>query len=243
MLRRFHKSGLIRKETSADDGRQSFLSITAKGRKAFAPLEAASNRQVGAMLQRLPAAKQGRLLSALKSAERLLKEEANPAPDIVLREPRTGELGWVVARHAVLYEQEYGWGEDFEGLCAQIVADFAKNFDPSCERCWIAELDGERAGSVFLVKDSEGVARLRLLLVEPFARGHGIGMRLTEECVAFARRCGYRRITLWTHDVLTAARHIYAKAGFRLTSSEARRSFGCDVVSEHWDLGLTPVRT
>lgn len=254
MLRRFHKGGLIRKETSPDDARQSFLSITATGRKAFAPVEAWSSRQVGAMLGRLPAAKQDQLVSALRAAEGLLSQETKPepkvgtkiglkagtkiAPKIVLREPKPGDLGWVVARHAVLYQREYGWGEGFEGLCAQIVADFVKNFDPRCERCWIAEAGGENAGSVFLVKDKEGVARLRLLLVEPSARGLGIGKRLTGECVRFARERGYRKITLWTHSVLTAARHIYEQAGFKLTSSEKKRSWGRQVVSEHWDLVL-----
>ncbi|MBM3527184.1 MAG: bifunctional helix-turn-helix transcriptional regulator/GNAT family N-acetyltransferase [Alphaproteobacteria bacterium] len=242
MLRRFRKSGLIRKETSPQDARQSFLSLTIRGRKAFAPLEAESNRRVGAMLARLPAARQARLVSTLRTAEALLKDDTLSKPAIVLREPETGDLGWVVARHAVLYEQEFGWGGEFEGLCARIVADFSKNFDPSCERCWIAEADGEIAGSAFLVKDTEDVARLRLLLVEPFARGLGLGSRLTDECIAFARACGYRRITLWTHGVLAAARHTYAKAGFRLTSSEKRRSFGSDVVSEHWDLELSPPR-
>ena len=238
VLRRFHKAGLIRKQPSPDDGRQSFLSITVKGRKIFDPIEAWSNEQVGVMLARLPAAKQSQLVSALTAAEELLSERPNATPELILREPKAGDLGWVVARHAVLYGAEYGWRDEFEGLCAQIVADFAKNFDPRCERCWIAELDGENVGSAFLVKDSEGVARLRLLLVEPSARGLGIGKRLTEECVRFARACGYRRITLWTHSVLTAARHIYEQAGFKLTSSEKRRSFGQNVVSEHWDLTL-----
>jgi DNA-binding MarR family transcriptional regulator/GNAT superfamily N-acetyltransferase len=238
MLRRFHKSGLIRRQGSPDDARQTLLSLTARGRKAFAPIEARSNRQVGVMLSRLPAARRDDLVSALTTAESLLSEPANAAREVILREPKPGDLGWIVARHAVLYAREYGWADEFEGLCAQIVADYAKNFDARCERCWIAERNGENVGSVFLVKDSEGVARLRLLLVEPSARGLGVGKRLTAECVKFARRCGYRRITLWTHSVLTAARHIYEQAGFRLTSSEKRRSFGQQVVSEHWDLLL-----
>ena len=158
--------------------------------------------------------------------------------EIVLREPRPGDLGWVVARHATLYAEEFGWGENFEGLCAQIVAEFVANHDARRERCWIAEMDGENVGSVFLVKDSEQVARLRLLLVDPIARGQGLGTRLTDECVRFARLCGYRSITLWTHSILTAARHVYSKAGFTLTTSEKRRSFGKNVVSEIWDLKL-----
>ena len=144
----------------------------------------------------------------------------------------------MVARHAELYAGEYGWAENFEGLCAQIVADFGTKYDPDCDRCWIAEMNGQNVGSVFLVKDFDKVARLRLLLVDPVARGRGLGTRLTAECVRFARERDYQGITLWTHGVLTAARHIYRRAGFRLRSSEARRSFGQNVISEHWDLAL-----
>jgi len=238
ILRRFHRLGLTRKDVSPDDGRQSFLSMTARGRRAFAPLETRTQRQVGALLNRLSVPEQDRLVSAMRTVETMIASEPKASSAIVLRQPRPGDLGWVVARHAELYAREYGWGENFEGLCAQIVADFAQKLDPECERCWIAETDGQNVGSVFLVRETETVARLRLLLVDPVARGRGVGTRLTEECVRFARRCGYRSITLWTHQVLAAARHIYERAGFRLTSSEARRSFGCDVVSEHWDLPL-----
>lgn len=238
ILRRFHRLGLTCKDVSPDDGRQSFLSMTARGRRAFAPLETRTQRQVGALLNRLSVPEQDRLVSAMRTVETMIASEPKASSAIVLRQPRPGDLGWVVARHAELYAREYGWGENFEGLCAQIVADFAQKLDPECERCWIAETDGQNVGSVFLVRETETVARLRLLLVDPVARGRGVGTRLTEECVRFARRCGYRSITLWTHQVLAAARHIYERAGFRLTSSEARRSFGCDVVSEHWDLPL-----
>jgi DNA-binding MarR family transcriptional regulator/GNAT superfamily N-acetyltransferase len=238
ILRRFHRNGLIRKDVSPDDGRQSFLSMTARGGKAFDPLETRTERQVGAVLGRLSATEQDHLVSAMRAIETMIASEPKVQRDIILRQPRPGDLGWVVARHAELYALEYGWAEDFEGLCAQIVADFVSRHDPKCERCWIAEMDGQNVGSVFLVKDSEKVARLRLLLVDPVARGRGLGTRLTDECVRFARRRGYRSITLWTHQVLTAARHIYQRAGFRLTSSEPRRSFGRNVVSEHWDLAL-----
>jgi len=237
ILQRFLKSGLVHKAASPSDGRQSLLSMTAKGRRAYAPVEARAIGQVGATLEKLSASGQERLVTSLRTAHSLLAGTHTPA-DIVLRPPRPGDLGWIVARHGAIYAEEYGWAEEFEGLCAQIVADFAKTFDANCERCWVAELDGENAGSAFLAKDSESVARLRLLLVEPSARGLGIGQRLTEECVRFARECGYRRITLWTHQNLTAARHIYARAGFTLTSSEAKHSFGQNVVSEHWDLTL-----
>ncbi len=238
ILRRFHKDGLIRKDVSPDDARQSFLSITARGRKAFEPLETRTERQVGGMLARLAAPEQKHLVSAMRAIETMIAPERKADPEIVLRQPRPGDLGWVVARHAELYLEEYGWAENFEGLCAQIVADFAGKFDPKRERCWIAEMDGQNVGSVFLVKDSETVARLRLLLVDPLARGRGLGARLTEECIRFACQSGYRSITLWTHQVLTAARHTYERAGFRLTSSEKRRSFGHDVVSEYWDMPL-----
>ena len=156
-----------------------------------------------------------------------------------LRAPRYGDFGWIVSRHAELYAQEYGWGEPFEGLCAQIVADFANKFDPTCERCWIAEMNGENVGCVMLVKDElPGVARLRLLLVDPKARGFKLGTHLVDECIAFARQSGYRKMTLWTHSILTAARRIYEKAGFTLTSSEPRHTWGKDVVAEFWDLDL-----
>jgi DNA-binding MarR family transcriptional regulator/N-acetylglutamate synthase-like GNAT family acetyltransferase len=238
ILRRFQKLRLIKKETSPADARQSFLTLTEHGRKAFAPLETRSNRDVAAMLAKLPAAQQDDLVDALRMAEGLMSETGGGRAEVALRAPRAGDFGWIVQRHAVLYQREYGWGEEFEGLCAQIVADFIKKLDPRCERGWIAELNGQNVGSVLLAKDSDDVARLRLLLVEPAARGLGIGKRLTDECICFARECGYRRMTLWTHSVLSAARHIYAQAGFQLTSSQPRRSFGQDVVSEHWDMKL-----
>jgi len=235
----FHKRRLITRKTSPDDARQSFLSLTARGRKAFAPLEKHSTAEVAAMLARLSKQGQSRLVEALGDAETLLGATSEPdaaAPAYRLRAPRPGGFGWIVARHAELYAQEYGWREPFEGLCAQIVADFVNNFDPRLERCWIAERGGENVGTVMLVKDKPGVARLRLLLVEPKARGLGIGARLTEECIRFARKAGYRSITLWTHSVLTGARHIYEKAGFTLTSSEPRHTWGRDVIAEYWDL-------
>jgi DNA-binding MarR family transcriptional regulator/GNAT superfamily N-acetyltransferase len=240
ILRRFHRARLISKVVSTDDGRQSRLAMTARGRSAFDPLEARTERQIGALLGRLTAPERDRLVSAMATIEIMTGAGPRTESGIILRQPRPGDLGWVVARHAELYAQEYDWGENFEGLCAQIVADFARKYDPQRERCWIAELDGRNVGSVFLVKDSERIARLRLLLVDPVARGHGLGTRLTNECVSFARECGYQGITLWTHKVLIAARIVYQRAGFRLRSSERRRSFGKDVISEHWDLALRP---
>ena len=236
ILRRFHKLGLIRKAVSPDDGRQSFLSLTARGQKAYAPLETRTKREIGTMLGRLDAPGQDRLLAAMHAVETMIAPAPKTESEIILRQPKPGDLGWIVARHAELYAEEYGWAENFEGICAQIVADFVSKYDPKRERCWIAEMDGRNVGCVFLVKDTETIARLRLLLVDPVARGRGLGTKLTDECVRFARGCGYRGITLWTHSVLTAARHVYEQAGFRLTSSEKRKSFGQDVVSEYWDM-------
>jgi DNA-binding MarR family transcriptional regulator/GNAT superfamily N-acetyltransferase len=238
ILRRFHRSGLIRRQVSPADRRQSFLSMTARGRKTFAPLDKRAQQQVGALLAHLSASEQEHLVSSMRAIETTIAAKPEAASEIILRDPRPGDLGWVVARHAELYLQEFGWAENFEGVCAQIVADFACNYDPNYDRGWIAEMDSRNVGSVFLVKETERLARLRLLLVGPVARGCGLGTRLTEECIRFARERGYQGITLWTHSALTTARHIYERAGFRLRSSEAKRNFGQDVVSEHWDLAL-----
>jgi DNA-binding MarR family transcriptional regulator/GNAT superfamily N-acetyltransferase len=242
LLRNFEKLGLIQRRVSASDARRSQLKLSARGRKSFAPLERRSQREAAAILGRLAPADQARLLAAMSTIQALLGDAPAAAPKAerryVLRAPRSGDFGWMVQRHAELYAQEYGWTQPFEGLCAQIIADFVNNFDRKRESCWIAELDHERVGCVFLAKDSEAVARLRLLLVEPKARGSGLGTRLVEECIRFARRAGYEKITLWTHSVLTAARHIYERAGFKLVRTERHRSWGRPVVSEHWDLEL-----
>ncbi|MDP2409260.1 MAG: helix-turn-helix domain-containing GNAT family N-acetyltransferase [Pseudolabrys sp.] len=239
VLRSFEKNGLIARKTSATDARQSHLTLTARGRKVFAPLEQRSQDHVASMLATLDATQQTRLVAAMETIGTLLGAEVPAAkPTVRLRAPKHGDFGWMVSRHAQLYAQEYGWGNPFEGLCAQIVADFVNKHDPARERCWIAEVNGENAGCVLLVEDTPGVARLRLLVVEPGARGLGLGKRLTDECVRFAREAGYTRITLWTHSVLTAARHIYKQAGFTLTRSEPHQSWGQPVISEHWDLQL-----
>ena len=246
VLRNFEKRGLIRRTTSTSDARQSHLTLTPRGRKDYAPLERRSQRDTGLMLGRLSPDDQLRLLGAMNTIQTLLGGNAEtvapeaPAADsrCTLRAPQPGDFGWVVKRHAELYAQEYGWIEPFEGVCAQIVADFANKGDPKHERCWIAELDGENIGCVFLAADSDTVARIRLLLVDPKARGLGLGARLVDECIGFARGAGYKKITLWTHSVLTAARHIYQKAGFKLMRSEERVSWSQPVISEHWDLEL-----
>jgi DNA-binding MarR family transcriptional regulator/GNAT superfamily N-acetyltransferase len=239
VLRNFEKRGLIARKTSAKDARQSHLTLTAKGRKTFASAEQRSNEDVGEMLDKLKGDEQARLVNAMETIETLLGENGGEKKrSYVLREPKRGDFGWMVTAHAQAYAQEYNWTEPFEGLCAQIVADFANNFDSARERCWIAEMDGENVGCIMLVKDSDDVARLRLLLVDPKARGLGLGTRLVDECIKFARQTGYKKMTLWTHSVLTAARHTYEKAGFTLTASEPRHSWGQDVVAEFWDLEL-----
>jgi DNA-binding MarR family transcriptional regulator/N-acetylglutamate synthase-like GNAT family acetyltransferase len=238
-LRDFEKQGLISRQRSKADARQSEISLTAEGRTTFAPFERRSQEQVAEMLAELKPAQRSRLVDAMGEIEMLLGERAAAvAPTYVLREPRIGDFGWMVSRHAELYWQEYKWGEPFEGLCAQIVADFANNNDPARERCWIAEMNGDNVGCVMLVKETNEIARLRLLLVGPKARGMGLGAHLVDECVRFARAAGYTKVTLWTHSVLVGARHIYEKAGFRLTSSEPRHTWGQDVVAEFWDLEL-----
>lgn len=241
VLRNFEKRGLITRKPSAADARQSHLALTARGRQTFNPAERRSQKDVAAMLTTLDDGKQKQLVTAMQIIESLLGEKSageESVPPCTLRAPRHGDFGWIVARHAELYAQEYGWGEPFEGLCAQIVADFVNNYDPARERCWIAELEAENVGCVMLVKDSPDVARLRLLLVDPKARGLGVGARLVDDCVRFAREAGYKKVTLWTHSILTAARHIYQGAGFTLSASEPKRSWGQDVVAEYWDLEL-----
>jgi DNA-binding MarR family transcriptional regulator/GNAT superfamily N-acetyltransferase len=241
VLRNFERRGLIRKRTSPKDGRQSHLMLTPRGRKSFMPLDARSQRDTAAMLGKLAPLDQARLIAAMATIETLLEgqnQEREPQRSYILRAPRPGDFGWIVQRNAELYAQDYGWVEPFEGVCAQIVADFANKYDARSERGWIAEIEGENVGAVMLANDGDGVARLRLLFVEPKARGLGIGARLVDEAIGFARSAGYRKITLWTHSVLTAARRIYQSAGFKLMRSEEHQSWGQPVVSEHWDLEL-----
>jgi len=242
VLRNFERRGLIRKRISPKDGRQSHLTLTPRGKKSFMPLDARSQRNTAVMLGKLKTPDQARLITAMATIETLLEGQVRDQPakpgNYILRAPRPGDFGWIVKRHAELYRREYGWREPFEGLCAQIVADFVNKYDAGRERCWIAEIEGENVGTVMLANDGDGVARLRLLLVEPKARGLGIGARLVDETIRFARTTGYRKITLWTHSVLTAARLVYQKAGFKLMRSENHQSWGQPVVSEHWDLEL-----
>jgi DNA-binding MarR family transcriptional regulator/N-acetylglutamate synthase-like GNAT family acetyltransferase len=237
ILSRFEKRGLVVRTRSKDDARQSHLTLTAKGRKAYAPLERKSNELVQGMLRRLAPARQKRLTEAMRTIESLIGENAE-APNVTLRAHGPGDMGWVVEKHGALYAKEYGWNNHIEAITAEIVGAFLKNFDPKREHCWIAEMDGDIVGCVFLVRDTEDVARLRLLMVDPAARGLGVGKRLVEECIVFARKAGYRRITLWTHAVLKAARGIYQATGFTLTKEWVHDDFGKPEASETWDLDL-----
>ena len=238
ILRGFEKHGLIRKRRSEDDGRRRLLRLTERGWEAFAPLDARSRSEIGAMLCGVSIAGQERLVKAMRAIERLLGGRPDPVVPYVLRPHRPGDMGWVVHRHGVLYAREYGWDEHFEALVAEIVAKFIQQYDPRLERCWIAERDDEMVGCVFLVRESEEIAKLRLLLVEPEARGLGIGSRLVEECIRFARQAGYLKITLWTNDVLNSARRIYEAMGFRLVHEKPHHSFGHDLVGQTWELML-----
>ncbi|HXL52876.1 MAG TPA: helix-turn-helix domain-containing GNAT family N-acetyltransferase [Gemmatimonadales bacterium] len=238
ILRGFERRGLVLKTRSTADGRQSHLALTAQGRKVFAPLNARSHDEVAALLGGLSSAAQGRLVGAMQTIERLLGDREEPHAPYVLRSPQPGDLGWVVHRHGAVYAQEYGYDAQFEALVAGIVAQFVQRLDPKRERCWIAEQRGEVVGSVFLVARSKSVAQLRLLLVEPNARGSGLGTRLVSECVRFARQTVYRKVMLWTQSELRAARRLYEAAGFRMVRKEKNHSFGKDLVSETWELDL-----
>jgi DNA-binding MarR family transcriptional regulator/N-acetylglutamate synthase-like GNAT family acetyltransferase len=241
MLRGLHSRGLIARMPAQSDRRQRLLALTPRGRRVFASLNARSDNQVAAMLRELVPAEQERLIQAMDLIEGLLRPaeaDQRAGASYLLRPHRPGDIGWVVYRHGVLYAQEYGWDERFEALVAEIVAHFIAGFDPKRERCWIAEKDGDNVGSVFLVKHTKTVAKLRLLLVEPRARGLGIGHHLVDECVRFARQAGYRKITLWTNSVLHAARRIYERAGFVLVKEAPHQSFGENLVGQTWDLIL-----
>lgn len=240
MLRDFERRGLVRRTRSAADGRRAHLSLTRAGQSAFARLNQLTHDDVAALLKSLPAGDQQRLVTAMRVIEDLLGEHhVSAAAPYVIRPPHAGDLGWVVHRQGLLYAEEWGYNEQFEALAAAIVAEFVTNLRPSRERCWIAEKDGEIVGSVFLVYQSATVAKLRLLLVEPSARGMGIGARLIDECVRFARRAGYRKITLWTQSELDAARRLYKKAGFTLAAKKSHDSFGrTGLVAETWELAL-----
>jgi len=238
IVQKFDEDGLITRNPLASDRRQFQLSLTDKGRHAFAKLDRSSHDEVGAMLAALAPGDRSRLTGAMATIERLLREQATPMPRATLREPRPGDMGFVVQSHGALYASEYGFDASFEALVADIAAKFLTSFDASRERCWIAELDGVPVGSVFVVRHNDEIAKLRLLLVDPAGRGQGLGKRLVDECISFAKACGYRRITLWTQSILVAARKIYQDAGFELVKSEPHRSFGQNLVGETWEREL-----
>jgi DNA-binding MarR family transcriptional regulator/N-acetylglutamate synthase-like GNAT family acetyltransferase len=238
ILQRFEKGRLVARRRSAEDSRQYLLALTKKGRAAFTALDKGSRRQVGGLLKPIAAADRARLVAAMATIEQVFRGTPADAVPYLLRTHCPGDIGWVVGRHGAIYAEEYGWDESFEALVAEIAAKFLRHYDVKREQCWIAERDGVNVGSVFLVKQSSTVAKLRLLLVEPEARGLGIGGRLVEECVGFARRAGYRKVTLWTQSILVAARRIYEGAGFHLVREEPHRSFGHDLVGEHWERTL-----
>ena len=238
ILRGFKKNGLLDTQPSPADGRRSLLRLTEDGQQAFALLNGRSRQQIESLIGSLLPDAQERLVESMGLIETLLAAPPEQKVPYILRPPQPGDLGWVVHRHAVLYSQEYGWDERFEALVAGIVAAFGEQSDPRRERCWIAEMNGAPVGSVFLVQRSETVAKLRLLLVEPSARGLGVGTRLVAECIRFARQASYQKLTLWTQSNLLAARAIYTKAGFQLLESGAHHSFGHDLVEETWELDL-----
>jgi DNA-binding MarR family transcriptional regulator/RimJ/RimL family protein N-acetyltransferase len=236
LLQGLKRRGVLQVRASAEDARRKVLTLTPRGQKTFHALDARSRKEIGELLGKLAPAERGALVGAMGAVERIL--EGRPAGEITLRAHRPGDMGWVVHAHGRLYSAEYGWDERFEALVARIVSDYIGKFDAARERVWIAEMDGAPVGSVFLKKQSKTTAKLRLLLIEPRARGRGLGKRLVAECIAFARARGYRKLVLWTQSNLAAARHIYRAAGFRLAKEYRHREFGYDLTGEYWELKL-----
>lgn len=238
MLTGFERNGLLIRRRSEADARSNVLELTSAGWAAFERLEDRSREEVSGLLRDVSDGDLTRLTRSLKAVESILAEGPATVPEVTLRAHRPGDMGWVIERHGAVYAGEYGWDSSFEALVAEIAAKFLRTQNPGRERCWIAERDGERLGCVFLVRETDEVARLRLLLVEPSARGLGLGGRLVGECIAFAREAGYRQVTLWTNDVLTAACRLYRKAGFELVAEAPHHSFGDDLVGQDWTLDL-----
>jgi len=240
MLAGLRRGGLVRRERSSQDRRASVLGLTPAGRRAFDRLDRKATVQVSALLRAFPDGQRAELVEGLTGIRRLLEPREAGAPAVLIRTHRPGDLGWVLERHGVVYTEEYGWGAPFEAIVARVVAEFAETQDPVREACWVAELEGRRVGSVMLVRhpEREGVARLRLLLVEPEARGLGVGRALVDACTGFARATGYRRVTLWTQSVLAAARAIYARAGYVKVSEAPHTTFGMGLTAETWELEL-----
>jgi DNA-binding MarR family transcriptional regulator/N-acetylglutamate synthase-like GNAT family acetyltransferase len=239
ILAKFERRKLVRRTQSKEDVRAVQLKLTAAGRTAFVPIEAAAREHIGGLLEPLDARDVGALTSAMGVVQRVLAGSGRAKQPYRLRELAAGDIGWIVHRQAVLYAREYGWDQTYEALVAEILGGFVKNYDESCERSWIAERDGQIIGSVFLMRKSDQIAQLRLLYVEPSARGLGLGRHLVGECIRFARAKGFKKLTLWTNDCLVSARKIYQAAGFQLVNEEPHRSFGKDLVGQTWDLDLT----
>jgi DNA-binding MarR family transcriptional regulator len=238
ILNKLARQNLIERTPSEDDARRRLICLTGEGEKAFSLLDSRSRDEVSEMLGELGESERARLIEAMHTIEGILDRGFKYSGPFYLRNHEAGDMGWVIHQHGLLYSQEYGWDESFEALVAQICADFIKSYDSRKERCWIAEMQGEPVGSIFCVKATDEVAKLRLLLVVPKARELGLGTRLVEECIRFARRSGYGKLTLWTNDILTAARKIYVRKGFKLVEEEPHHSFGHDLVGQNWDLML-----
>ncbi|MDM0081097.1 helix-turn-helix domain-containing GNAT family N-acetyltransferase [Variovorax sp. J31P179] len=241
ILRRFESQGWLQRRPHPRDARQSLLALTEAGHAVFAPLQQKSRDEARALLAPLPPAERRQLIDAMGTLQALLEPAAQPparTQAAVLRDPAPGDIGWVVQQHGEIYAREYGWNSEFEALVADIAGQFLRKFQPGWERCWIAELNGERVGAVFVVRKSPTTAQLRMLILSPKARGLGLGARLTDECIAFARNKGYRKLVLWTNSCLTAARGIYAARGFKLVKSEPYEGFGQQLVGETWELKL-----
>jgi DNA-binding MarR family transcriptional regulator/GNAT superfamily N-acetyltransferase len=241
LLAKFEQSGLLKRKASEQDGRYAELSLAPKGKSAFKKLNALSEEQAATVLQTLPPSARMELIDCMKTIEAILTKTDRSQRAFILRPHRVGDMGWIVHREGLGYAEQYGWDGTFEALVAQIAAEFVTNFDPNRERCWMAEMDGHNVGHVFLVKhpSQPSIAKLRLLFVEPSARGMGLGDALVQECIRFARSAGYRKVVLWTQSILTPAHRIYQKAGFRLTKEEPHHSFGQDLVGQEWELELT----
>ena len=237
-LQALQRRKIVARKPSKADGRVTELALTAKGRAAFAELDRRSRRAVAALLGNLQTTERAAIVHAMTAIEHTLEPPAQPPASFLLRSHRPGDIGWIASRHGALYAQEYGWDISFEALAAEIAAQFIRSYDAKREHCWIAEIGGEPVGSIFLVKASDDVAKLRLLLVEKKARGLGVGRALTEQCIRFAKDAGYGSITLWTQSILVAARGIYQRAGFNRVKQEKHHSFGVDLVGETWELKL-----
>ena len=240
LLGRLERAGLLKRKVSPQDGRSAEITLTPRGRAVFKGLDALSERKAQSLLEAVPAAARTQLIGCVQTMERLLAKDEGNRPPYILRPHRIGDMGWIVHQEGLGYALEFGWDGTFEALVARIVDDFITSFDPRRERCWIAEVDGQNVGHIFLVKhpNESDTAKLRLLWVEPHARGMGLGHVLVEECISFARSAGYKKVTLWTQSSLKAAHRIYQKAGFRLVKEEPHHSFDKDLVGQVWELDL-----